>query len=187
MAFCVNSAGRKEHTNIHFVADGAEWIASQVERVFGSDATFLIDFYHLSTYIAQAAQCCSPSTSKGWIKTMQDFMKKGMITSVLNELKNHINDTSIKSHDCFALTCYKYIEKRLQQFDYKGAKQKGLPIGSGRVVSARRTILQKRLKIQGAWWLKQNANTMLLMRAVRENDFWSDYWEQFKKQTVNMA
>ena len=47
-----------------------------------------------------------------------------------------------------------------------------LPIGSGKIESAHRYVLQKRLKLTGAWWTVENANDMLALRIIRVNDDW---------------
>jgi len=45
---CVIRAGGGNQTAIHCVGDGAGWIVRQVEQQFHGQATYLIDFYHLS-------------------------------------------------------------------------------------------------------------------------------------------
>ena len=52
---CVTTAGATEKTKVHCVGDGARWIANQVEEKFGSNGTYLIDFYHLCEYLSAAA------------------------------------------------------------------------------------------------------------------------------------
>ncbi len=37
-------------------------------------------------------------------------------------------------------------------------------------------IVQKQLKIAGAWWKAKNANAMLQLRTARANGYWKDYW-----------
>ncbi len=53
--------------------------------------------------------------------------------------------------------CFRYITKRPGQFNYQEATAAKLPIGSGEVESAHRYVVQERLKLPGAWWLKDNA------------------------------
>ena len=43
-------AGLGTETSVQGVGDGAPWIANQVNRIFGAEATYLIDFYHLCDY-----------------------------------------------------------------------------------------------------------------------------------------
>jgi len=51
-----------------------------------------------------------------------------------------------------------------------------LPIGSGKVEGGHRNVIQARLKISGAWWIKENANVMLALRTLRANEDWEEYW-----------
>ena len=43
-------AGLGQTSRVHSVGDGAPWIADQVQRVFGTQGTYLVDFYHLSEH-----------------------------------------------------------------------------------------------------------------------------------------
>ncbi|MBK9572046.1 MAG: hypothetical protein IPO43_04630 [Rhodoferax sp.] len=40
---------------IHGVGDGAPWIAKQVKQRFGSQGSYLVDFYHVCDYLSAAA------------------------------------------------------------------------------------------------------------------------------------
>jgi hypothetical protein len=46
------------------------------------------------------------------------------------------------------------------------------------VPSGHKHVLQKRLKIAGAWWLERNAERMLQLRTVRANGDWGRYWAE---------
>ena len=69
------------------------------------------------------------------------------------------------------------MEKRLDFMDYYKALSNGLPIGSGEIERCHRHVVQKRLKIAGAWWKKENANAMLNLRTSRLNGYWEAYWD----------
>ena len=81
---------------------------------------------------------------------MQTSVKEDKLSTVLESLKSHIDESS-DNHECHAKKCYNYIIRRLNQFNYKEAINEGLPIGSGRVESGHRNVIQKRLKVPGAW------------------------------------
>src|SRR3990167_7106235 len=73
---------------------------------------------------------------------------------------------------------HRHIKNRPHQLDYKTAIENDLPIGSGEIESAHRYVIQKRLKIAGAWWLEKNADKMLSLRVNRENKQWDGYWKR---------
>ena len=47
-------AGVGKNSDVHVVGDGAKWIAEHTEKIFGTPGRYLIDFYHLCDYIANA-------------------------------------------------------------------------------------------------------------------------------------
>lgn len=175
LAEVVKSAGECEKTKIHCLGDGATWIAEQVEALFGSKATFLLDFFHASDYLALAAACCNPNKPRDWMHEQQDLLKNNMAHQVLQNIQNHLHFCAAKEN-CPAIKCLNYLSKRLHQLDYKGAIEADLPIGSGEIESGHRSVIQARLKIPGAWWGIDNAESMLILRTVRANGLWNNYW-----------
>jgi hypothetical protein len=165
----LNKAGRGKKTKIHYVADGATWIAEQVENKFGTDAYFLLDFYHASQYLAEASVCCSPKDSKKWFVLHQTNLKTGNLSALFADLTLHTEQCNLKS-DCPALKCFKYLTKRINQLDYKSAIKANLPIGSGEIESGIRSVIQRRLKLSGAWWKLENAQKMISLRTVVANN-----------------
>lgn len=65
-----------------------------------------------------------------------------------------------------------------RQFNYPKAKVQGFSLGSGKVESFHRSLIQKRLKIPGAWWLKKNAATRADLRKIRANNGWELLWNK---------
>ena len=181
MVNCVILAGGGEKSKVHCVGDGATWINDQVNRVFPEQGKFLVDFYHLCEYLAHAAVKCSPIDSKAWLEKQKEQMKKSNVSAVLDALIPYIELESIKDQDAPVRKCIRYIANRPGQFEYKMAIEAELPIGSGEIESGHRYIIQKRLKLPGAWWKAENADNMLALRTLRANGGWDDYWtQQFK-------
>ncbi len=73
------------------------------------------------------------------------------------ELKAHEEEPSTPEEDAPVRQCYRYISNRRQHKNYKKALDQGLPIGSGEIESAHRYIIQKCLKIAGAWRKEDHA------------------------------
>jgi hypothetical protein len=42
-------------------------------------------------------------------------------------------------------------------------------------------VIQKRLKIAGAWWKTENANAMINLRTARLNGCWETHWNSERK------
>jgi hypothetical protein len=173
---CALRSGLGQATRVHSVGDGAPWIAKQVARVFGTQGEFLVDFYHLSEYLAAASSVCAPNEAPRFLATQQQLMKTNQTTTVLTTLQPHIEPDSVPDERAPVRCCYRYIHNREGQFHYQEALEKGLPIGSGEIESAHRYIIQNRLKIAGAWWNQDNAQNMLSLRILRANGDWGKYW-----------
>jgi hypothetical protein len=174
---CVRAVGVNEKTKIHSVGDGATWIADQIDDQFGSNATYLIDFYHLCEYLSAAASTCAPDNEKMWLEKQKICLKEGRIFDVMQALKPYVEPRHLPEEKAPVRACYRYMNNRPTQLDYKTALENELPIGSGEIESAHRYVIQKRLKIAGAWWLENNAEAMLAIRVNRVNDNWDLYWK----------
>ena len=161
----------------HNIGDGALWLAEQFDRVTGSTGSYLLDFYHVSEYLAKASECCAPTAKSEWRFKQESLLKANDAEIVLKNLKNHPEAPCSLKDKCHALLCYNYLSKRLHQLDYKSALEADLPIGSGEIESANRSIIQKRLKIPGAWWTIDNTNKMLHLRTLRANGNFETYFK----------
>ena len=177
LLFCVKQSGGYSQSKVHCVGDGAVWIANQVEEQFGAKGSYLIDFYHLCEYLNAAALSCAPNNQR-WLKIQKEKMKLSQHQEVLRTLQPHLEPKTIEETKAPVRACYRYINNRLNQLDYKSAIKQGLPIGSGEIESAHRYIVQRRLKIAGAWWNLENAKNMVALRVCRVNEHWENYWEK---------
>jgi hypothetical protein len=171
-------AGGSSHSTIHCLGDGAPWIAGQCDRVYGAQGHYLIDFFHLCDYLAAAAPGCQQHDATAWLDEQKRLMKTGQVMVVIQNLKDHLEQESVPDKDAPVRLCHRYLINRTGQFEYAKALDAGLPIGSGEIESAHRYIIQKRLKIAGAWWKRDNARKMLALRTLRANGAWQKYWNQ---------
>lgn len=174
---CAVRVGFGRETQFHGVGDGAVWIANQVTDKFGLHASYLIDFYHVCEYLAKASKTCGDSNPEGWIEEQKKHLKNNDYQIVIDHLFPYKEEDHIEESKAPVRACHRYLSNRTHQLDYKGALEKGLPIGSGEIESAHRYIIQKRLKLSGAWWKASNVDPMLSLRVVRANGEWENYWK----------
>jgi len=177
MMECALLAGMKEGTYVHGVIDGAPWIGEQFKLKFSNRGNYLIDFFHMCEYLSKASIWFSISEKDKWQKEAQEKLKTGRHKELFEEIKSRIDNLEVKDASSGIIECYHYMEKRLEHINYKIALDKGLPIGSGEIESSHRSVIQKRLKIAGAWWKVENANAMLHLRINRFNGYWEEYWQ----------
>ena len=169
-------AGWGLNSRIHTVGDGAEWIQLQSREVFGKQARFLCDFFHVSEYLAAAAPVCRPDQPEQWRHTQQDRLKRGAAARVIAALAEHLEPAGTRDEDAPVRQGHRYLGHRLDCLDYPGALALGLPIGSGMIESGHRHVLQARLKKAGTAWLPQHADQIAHLRVLRANNQWLSFW-----------
>ena len=173
---CTIVAGAGSETKFHGLGDGAPWITDQMELQFGTQARYLIDFYHLCEYLSAAANVVAGNEKECWMEEKKNWLKDNRWRAVLETLEPFVEDASIADKDAPVRACHRYIANRSHHLDYKGALAAGLPIGSGEIESAHRYVFQSRLKIAGAWWKMENLSKMIALRVLRANRAWEAYW-----------
>ena len=169
------ATGFDKRSRVHGLGDGAPWIQDQMERQFGAQGTYLVDFYHVCDYLA-AAKVCAANDS-GWMDRQKDRLKTDQLPLVMAALAPFQEAEIVPSEQAPIRACDRYLTNRPGQFNYQAAINAGLPVGSGEVESAHRYVIQKRLKLPGAWWKPDNAQIMLNLRVARANGGWHRYWD----------
>jgi hypothetical protein len=169
------AAGFNKRSHVHGLGDGATWIEDQMERQFGAQCRYHVDFFHVCDYLAAAKACAA--NEPGWMERQKDRLKTNQLPEVLTAIAPFLEPDTLPAEDAPIRGCYRYLINRPGQFEYHAAIQAGLPIGSGEVESAHRYVIQKRLKLSGAWWTPENAQAMLNLRVTRANGTWNRYWD----------
>jgi hypothetical protein len=174
--YCARSAGWGLKSQIHIVADGAEWIERQSHQIFAEQGRFLVDFYHASEYLAAAAPTCRSQAPARWRHTQQKRLRKGASAQVLKELSPHLEPPGTPDEHAPVRRARRYLDRRKDHLDYPRAIAQNLPIGSGMIESAHRHVLQARLKQPGTAWLPQNAESLAQLRVLRANRLGLSLW-----------
>lgn len=172
----VQRAGLTDQTHVHGVGDGAPWIVEKFTENF-PDGRFLLDFYHVSEYLGRAAaDIAGKKKSTAWLRRQQGRLLQNQWPKVLRAMERHVEEADAPAEETPVRTAYRYISERREHLDYATALKNGHSIGSGEIESGHRHVIQKRLKIPGAWWKEPNAERMLNIRTARSNGLWKVYW-----------
>lgn len=95
MMKCARLSGFKEgQTEVHVVSDGAVWIAHQVEKQLGADGHYLVDFYHICEYLAEAAPHCSADSDQ-WVEDQKEHLKQGRSQQVIEHLEPYLEADTV--------------------------------------------------------------------------------------------
>ena len=73
--------------NLVFLTDGALWLSQLIQSHY-PQATLILDFYHLMSYIAQAAKAAFGTTQQGkqWIEEQRECLLKSELQTVLDSI-----------------------------------------------------------------------------------------------------
>ena len=154
------------------IGDGAAWL----RRLFGEwfpDAVPIVDFFHAAEYLwAAAGARYGPGTKRAarWAAKLCRQLKAGRTDKVLAALRR------VGIEECGKAA--RYIAERRDRMRYDEYLARGLPIGSGRVEAACKTVVGRRLKCTGMRWTVAGANPVLWLRCASLSGRFGDYWDE---------
>ena len=155
-----------------FVADGAAWIWRRVPKLVKSlglkdeQVQQLIDFWHAMEYLGKIADSKSLTSvqKKHWLKIQKKRLLRGEIGTVVEEIKTLIGSRKTKSQKTW-LNYFITNGLTHRRMDYSRSRTHHTPIGSGAIESAVRRVINLRVKSNAVYWLRDNAETMIRLRA----------------------
>jgi hypothetical protein len=159
-------------SRILFVADGATWIWKRIPKLIralelkAEQVQQLIDFWHAVEYLGKIADSknLKGSSRKRWLTTQKKRLLRGEIGSVVTELKTLLSGPRTKSQKTWLnyFINHGLVHRRM---DYSTSRGQNMPIGSGAIESAIRRVVNLRVKSNSTYWLRENAETMIRLRA----------------------
>ena len=157
------------NSRIHAVGDGAEWLPLQTREVFGEQATFLCDFFHLSEYPGAAAPIYRPAQADMWRRTQQQRLRRGAVEKAIEALAEHLVPIGTSDDEAPVRDGHRYLTNRLELLNYPRTLKLGLPVGSGMIESGHRLVLHARLKKAGTRSLHDHADQIAHLRVLSAN------------------
>ena len=117
-------------------------------------------------------------SAKQWYATAVRRLEHGDVDKLIGEL-GHAFD---RSQDDDIRKQAEYFERNKDAVSYGDYRDHGGSTASSEVDSAHRHVVQKRLKIPGAWWHPDNVRNILALRMLKANRWWDEYWELQRQQ-----
>ena len=118
LAVCAVEAGAGSQTKIHGAGDGAVWIIEQMEAQFGTQAKYLVDFYHLCDYLAAAGEVIAGNDPPAWMKEKMDWLKDNRWKDVLEALRPSLEPANIPDPEAPVRACFRYLSNHSDFLDY---------------------------------------------------------------------
>lgn len=169
--------GYGQATEKLFAADGGGWCWDIHARYF-SDATGILDWYHVSEHVWAAAKIVSPELSHGWADEALTSLHDGGGAALVEWLKQQIAVHRGRPRQALK-ELESYVAGKAHHMDYPNAKLRGWQIGSGMIESTCKQLVAQRLKGPGMHWSEQGALAITALRATDLNGQWNTFWTSF--------
>jgi hypothetical protein len=167
------------------IADGApgnwEFLGPHVDEE-------VLDFYHASEYVTQAADALfegSPAAQrKAWLEESCSILKHDWdgARRLLAQWKAIDTRGWKGARRKMLADSIRYFENHLHQMHYKRYQDRGWPIGSGVTEAACKTLVKQRLCRAGMRWTEQGAQVILSLRAlVLSETRWEQFWRKIEQ------
>jgi len=147
----------------------------------------LLDYFHAAEYLPHLAMAAYPGKTdkpkrEQWLHDHRHRLKheSGAVDTLIKEAERLMNKRSlgktVKDNLQAALT---YFTNQRARMDYPAHLAEHLPIGSGVIEAACKTLVKQRLCGAGMRWKHQGAKIVLSLRAlVQSSGRWAQFWNK---------
>jgi len=181
-------------TNKVLLMDGARALWKYVDDLERfDDYEKLLDFYHASEHLSAAAEAIYGKKSPfgtAWYQKWKGKLKndENAVDKLLSSLKYFRDNGNLSKKRIKDLqTQMTYFRNNRQRMDYAGFRERGLPIGSGPVEAACKTLVKARLGRSGMRWSRQGGQTILDLRTLVKSNRWGKFWEFYARKFFRKA
>lgn len=166
--------GLEKAENVLCISDGAVWIWMMVFMCFPKRIEIL-DFWHALEYLGEVANALFPHddvTANAWFTTQ----KQNLLTQGLRPVLQAIRRAAPRHRPLPepVRVAVGYFSRNRHRMHYPQYRALGLPIGSGAVESACKTVVQSRMKQAGMRWSREGAQAMLALRCLLLSNRWHE-------------
>ncbi|MCV3213056.1 ISLre2 family transposase [Plectonema radiosum NIES-515] len=175
--------GISQAKQVLLIADGAEWIWKHIPPLLKKldcpgETYQLLDFYHAAEHLQDFADAAFSTNNERqeWFKEARKTLNKGHALDLMRNMGEFI--LSATGERCKTLVRERnYILKayRRRLLKYNEVAFQKLSLGSGAVESLIRQVVNLRMKGNGKFWLKNNAEIMLHLRCQWIAGSWDNF------------
>jgi hypothetical protein len=186
LAAYLRGLGAHEAKQLEIVGDGALWIwerVAQLVEIVGipSDRVRqVIDWYHAVEVLGKVADVprWSEAEKRQWMARAKGQLYHGDIVGLMalfDEISIGRRGPASNKHRLYFLN-------NTDRMNYEAFEVEKLVLGSGAVESAIRRVINLRMKGCGTFWLRENAESMLLLRSYLKAERLDDLlnWSFFR-------
>jgi hypothetical protein len=164
-----------------FIADGAAWLWKLQQEYFAG-AIAILDWYHLAEKVHLAANGLygeRTTAAEQWAAELKAELWEGRAAGVLEQVRAQETRTRSPTKRAAVHALRTYLENQEGHMDYPRYRALGLPVGSGPVEGACKSLVGARCKQAGMRnWTYAGAEGVLRLRAARQDSTFDDLWSR---------
>jgi hypothetical protein len=183
---CRQGLGSVSLAPIVVLGDGADWIWHYARRFLAvgqAEIVEIVDIYHAWEHLGTVAEAIfGPSTSaaRAWLGPLKDNLLTGGAAPILAALAALLPADAHAADE--VRKALGYFTTHAGRMDYPRFVARHLPIGSGAVESACKTLIEEREKGAGMRWTKADAQAVASLRALWRSGRWTAFWRTYPQR-----
>jgi hypothetical protein len=146
----------------------------------------VVDFYHATEYLAKAAEAAYGSAtyeSQGWFRKWKERLltENGAAAKIIRAMSYLLKRLKVKGEKrTHLLSARRFFRNNLERMNYAWFHRRSLPVGSGVVEAACKSVVKARMCRSGMRWSKEGGETILALRTVIKSSRWDACWEEYQ-------
>ena len=178
---CRRGLGSALVTMVVLLGDGADWIWRYSPTFLGlgqAKVVEILDIYHAFEHLGTVASAVFGQGSKAgeeWLQLLKQKLETqgpAPILAALAELRPEGEGAAAEVRKAVG-----YFTENAARMDYPTFIAMNLPIGSGAIESACKTLIEEREKGAGMRWTKAGAQSIATLRALHRSGHWAEFWK----------
>jgi hypothetical protein len=165
--------GLGQAAGVLVIGDGAMWIWRLADDRF-KEARQRLDFYHAVQHLAAVGRALfgeDQAKLKSWLRPLAHQLKHQSSVKVVAQLEEILAQLPAGVAAQAVEKEVHYFQEHQDRMDYRAARRRGEPIGSGAIESTCRQT-QCRFKRPGQYWSRQGDEALLCLETFWRNGRW---------------
>lgn len=150
-----------------------------VARSAGVQVTLVVDFIHVLGYLWNAGKALAgddPTAIEAWVAERSSLILEGKASSVAAGIRRSATYRGLRGAARKPIDdCARYLLNHADYLRYHEYLRDGLPIASGVIEGACRSVVRDRMDITGARWGLPGGEAVLKLRSLRASNDLDDY------------
>lgn len=170
---------RQNFRHVVCIADGAHDFWRFFQTRF-PDATHVVDFYHVCEHLSKLSNLLfeDPIRAKAWFEKYRSVLGDDPNGAARLIRAARYRRDLLKKKEA-ADTEIKYLRRNRKRMNHCQLPRDKLPIGSGVVEAACKSLIGARMKKSGMRWTIEGGQTIPTLRSIILSDRWEKFWSYF--------